>query len=301
MDLFFHPEVKAALQEGRPVVVLESTLITHGLPFPVNLDTAFGAEKVIREGGAVPATIAILEGRPCIGLSSKEIEALAERGDVLKASRRDLAVAMAQRRTASTTVAATMALACHAGISMFATGGIGGAHRGSEVSGDVSADLTELSQTSVAVVCSGAKSILDLPRTLEILETLSVPVLGYQTEDFPAFYLRGSGLPVSMAVSAPEEIAQFLRLHWSLSYSGVVVAQPLPESVALAREEWEEWLQEAEQDAKAQGIRGKKVTPFLLSRLADLSNGKTLIANRELIIANARLAAQIAVQRAECL
>jgi pseudouridine-5'-phosphate glycosidase len=281
-----------ALRAGRPVVALESTLIAHGLPWPINLDTARAAEQAVRDAGAVPATLAVLAGRPTIGLTDLEIEALAQDKNVYKASRRDLAVAVAQGRTAATTVAATMALAHLAGLRVFATGGIGGAH---PEAWDLSADLTELARTPVAVVCSGAKSILDLPRTLELLETLGVPVLGYGTDEFPAFYLRTSGEPVTARVDTPAAAADVVRAHWELGGGGVVISQPLPADVALVPEEWDVALHHAQRLAAEQGVRGKEVTPFLLARLAEITGGKSLRANQALIVANARLAALVAM------
>jgi pseudouridine-5'-phosphate glycosidase len=287
------PEVRDALRAGLPVVALESTLIAHGLPWPVNLATARQAEAAARAEGAVPATIAVLEGRPTVGLGDAELEALAQAKEVLKASRRDLAVAVAQRRTAATTVAATMALAHRAGVRVFATGGIGGAHRDARQPWDISADLTELARTPVAVVCAGAKSILDLPRTLEILETLGVPVVGYGTSEFPAFYVHSSGEPVSARVETPGQAAALLAAHWGMGGAGVVLALPLPPEQALPAAEFERAWVEAERSAAA--VRGSAVTPFLLARLAELTGGKTLHINQALIVANARLAARVAV------
>jgi pseudouridine-5'-phosphate glycosidase len=289
-----HPEVAAALQASQPVVALESTLIAHGLPWPLNLETARAAEAAVRAADAVPATIAVYQGRPTIGLQPEQLEGLARSRDVLKASRRDLALAVARGLTAATTVAGTMFLAHQAGIRLFATGGIGGAHRGADFAWDISADLTELARTPVAVVCTGAKSMLDLPRTLEILETLAVPVVGYSTDDFPAFYVRSSGQPVSARADTPQEVAALLAAHWQLGGAGVVVAQPVPPDVALEAAEIDQALAQAEMDAAAAGLRGKTLTPFLLGRLADLTHGKTLRANQVLVQANARLAAQVA-------
>jgi pseudouridine-5'-phosphate glycosidase len=291
--------VAAALAAGRPVVALESTLIAHGLPRPLNLETALAAEAAVRAGGAVPATIAVWHGRPAVGLGRAELEALAQGGDVLKASRRDLAAAVAGGRTAATTVAATMFLAHQAGIRLFATGGIGGAHRGDGRPWDVSADLGELARTPVAVVCAGAKSILDIPRTLEILETEGVPVLGFGTEDFPAFYLHSSGEAVSSRVDTPGQAAALLAAHWQMGGAGVVLAQSLAEEVALEPGEFAAALARAEQLAEAAGVRGPALTPFLLARLAEITQGKTLRANRALVLANARLAAQVAGALAE--
>jgi pseudouridine-5'-phosphate glycosidase len=290
--LAIRPDIAAALVNRKPVVALESTLIAHGLPWPVNVETARTAEQAVRAHGAVPATVAVLEGQLTIGLTDAEIEALANDPNVLKASRRDLGIAVAQQRTAATTVAATMALAHHAGIRVFATGGIGGAHR---ETWDLSADLVELARTPVAVVCAGAKSILDVARTLELLETLGVPVLGFGTNTFPAFYLTGSGEPVTARVDTPTEAAAVARAHWDLGGGGMIIALPLPADVGLDPAEWEAALREAERLAAQRGVRGKEVTPFLLARVAEITGGKTLAANRALVVANAALAAQIAV------
>jgi len=291
-----HPEVAAALAERRPVVALESTLIAHGLPWPLNVETARAAEQAIREEAAVPATIAVWEGRPTIGLTDEQMEALGTERGVLKASRRDLASAIATGRTAATTVAATMALAHRAGIRLFATGGIGGVHRDSAQTGDVSADLSELARTPVAVVCAGAKNILDLPRTLEMLETLSVPVVGYRTVEFPAFYLRSSGERVSISLDTPEDVASLLSAHWALGGAGVVGAQPVAAEAALAMQDWEKAMAEAERLAAAGNVRGKDLTPYLLACIAEFTEGRSLRTNQALVIANARLAAQVARQ-----
>ncbi|HMC66991.1 MAG TPA: pseudouridine-5'-phosphate glycosidase [Gemmataceae bacterium] len=288
------PEIADAIQTGRPVVALESTLIAHGLPWPLNLDTASAAEAAIRGEGAVPATIAVWHGRPTVGLNAEELETLAQSHDVLKAARRDLATAIVQKRTAATTVSGTMFLAHSAGIRVLATGGIGGVHRGAEGSWDISADLVELSRTPVAVVCAGAKSILDVPRTLELLETLGVPVIGYGTGEFPAFYLRSSGLPVPARADTPEQAAAIIGAHRNLNGAGVVLAQPVLDDVALEPAEFEAALRQAESQAAAAGIRGKEVTPYLLAHLAEITQGKTLRANMALIVANAQLAARLA-------
>lgn len=299
--LDLRPEVAIALREGRPVVALESTLIAHGLPWPLNLETARQAEAAVRSAGAVPATIAVMRGSPTVGLTDAELEALAHEGEVRKASRRDLAAAVAQHATAATTVAATMFLAHQAGIRLFATGGIGGAHRETGQPWDISADLIELSRTPVAVVCAGAKSILDIPRTMEILETQGVPVVGFGTDWFPAFYLHSSGEPVSARVDTTAEAAHLLRAHWSMAGAGVVVAQPIAEDAALEPHEFAEALTQAEQRTVHAGIQGGALTPYLLARLAEITEGKTLHANQALIVANARLAAQIAqALLAEC-
>jgi pseudouridine-5'-phosphate glycosidase len=287
-------EVRAALEVRRPLVALESTLIAHGLPWPTNLDTANAAERAVRQAGAVPATIAVWEGTPTVGLFAKQVAELAQMKGVLKASRRDLAAAVASGRTAATTVAATMFLAHRAGIRVFATGGIGGVHRDAGTSFDVSADLGELARTPVLVVCAGAKSILDLPRTLEVLETLGVPVIGLRTHHFPAFYARDSGLPVSSTVDTPEEAARLFAAHAQMGGGGAILAQPVDEEFALGADEIERAIARAEMEAKAQFIRGGALTPFLLARLAELTEGRSLTANRALIVANARLAAEVA-------
>jgi pseudouridine-5'-phosphate glycosidase len=288
------PQVATALRDGRPVVALESTLIAHGLPWPINVEAARAAEGAVRDAGAVPATIAVLNGRPTVGLDEGQIATLGRPGAaVRKASRRDLAAAIAQGATAATTVSATMLLAQRAGIRVFATGGIGGVHPAAAGHPlDVSADLTELARTPVAVVCAGAKSILDLPATLEVLESYGVPVVGYGSDTFPAFYLHSSGLPVSARVDTPGEAARLLQCHWDLQGAGVVLAQPPP--VALEPDELAGALRQAEDMAVREGVRGPALTPFLLARLADLTAGKTLKVNAELIVANARLAALVA-------
>ncbi len=299
-NLAVRPEVAEAVEVGQAVVALESTLIVHGLPWPLNLETAQAAEAAVRDEGAVPATIAVVRGRPTVGLSEAELEELARtrQQDVLKASRRDLAIAVAQKRTASTTVAATMFLAHQAGIRLFATGGIGGAHRESNP-WDISADLIELGRTPVAVVCAGAKSILDIPRTLEILETQGVPVVGYGTDEFPAFYVRTSGEAVTARVDTAAEAAHLLAAHWRLGGSGVVLAQPVVDQVALEPDEFTVALSAAERQAVGIGVRGKELTPFLLGRLAEITHGQTLRANHVLVISNARLAALVALALAE--
>jgi pseudouridine-5'-phosphate glycosidase len=299
--LLLHPEIEAALADRRPVVALESTLIAHGLPWPVNLDTARAAEEAVRAAGAVPATIAVLAGRPTIGLTPAQLERLGREGNVRKAGRRDLAAAVAQKADAATTVSATMALAHRAGIAVFATGGIGGVHRGSPW--DVSADLLELARTPVLVVCAGAKSILDLPATLEVLETQGVPVLGYRTDTFPAFYLTSSGLPVSARVESAEEAAEVAARHWQLGGAGLALACPLPPEAALQEQEFAGALRRAEELAEQSGVRGPALTPFLLARVAELTEGRSLRANQVLIVANARLAGEVAAalgERAIC-
>jgi pseudouridine-5'-phosphate glycosidase len=287
------PDVAEAVRTGRPVVALESTLIAHGLPWPLNLETAREAEAAVRGAGAVPATIAVWKGRPTIGLTDQELEELSRNKDVIKASRRDLAVAVAHKRTAATTVAATMFLAHQVGIRLFATGGIGGVHREAHP-WDISADLVELSRTPVAVVCAGAKSILDIPRTLEFLETHGVPVIGFGSDEFPAFYVRSSGEPVTSRVDSPQKAADVLAAHWGLGGAGVVLAQPVVDQVALEPDEFTVALTTAERQAVGVGVRGRELTPFLLGRLAEITQGQTLRANHSLVIANARLAAEVA-------
>jgi pseudouridine-5'-phosphate glycosidase len=294
LQLDIRPEVSAALQARRPVVALESTLIAHGLPWPANLETARQAESAVRAEGAVPATVAIWEGRPVIGLDAAQLEQLARQQEVRKASSRDLAAAIVQKAFAATTVAATMVLAQRAGLRVFATGGIGGVHPVATPGFDISADVLELARTPVAVVCAGAKGILDLAATLEMLETMSVPVVGYGTDEFPAFLLASSGLPVSARVDSPEEAAALCQAHWKLGGAGIVLAQPLPTETALEPEDFHKALVRAESQARAQGVRGPALTPFLLARLAELTGGRTLRANQALIMANARLAARVA-------
>jgi pseudouridine-5'-phosphate glycosidase len=294
LQLDIRPEVSAALAEQRPVVALESTLIAHGLPWPANLETARQAEAAVRAEGAVPATVAIWQGRPIVGLDAGQLEQLARQPEVRKASSRDLAAAIVQKAFAATTVAATMVLAQRAGLRVFATGGIGGVHPVSGSGFDISADVLELARTPVAVVCAGAKGILDLAATLEMLETMSVPVVGYGTEEFPAFLLASSGLPVSARVNSPEEAAALCAAHWNLGGSGIVLAQPLAAETALEPADFHRALVRAESQARAEGVRGPALTPFLLAHLAELTEGRTLRANQALIVANARLAARIA-------
>jgi pseudouridine-5'-phosphate glycosidase len=291
--LDIRPEIETALKESRPIVALESTLISHGLPWPVNLETAQAAEKVIREVGVVPATIAVLRGRPTIGINDSELEKLALGEGIHKASRRDLGAAIAMGRTAATTVAATMFLAHQAGIRVIATGGIGGAHPPPANAWDISADLLELARTPVAVVCSGAKTIVDIPRTMEILETISVPVIGFATDNFPAFYVRSSGLTVNCRVNSPEEAAQVCKSHWKLGGAGLVIAQPAPAEFTLDAGELDNVISEAEKQALKSNVRGPELTPFLLKLMANLTGGKTLKANQALVLENARLAARM--------
>ena len=289
--------VQSALAAGRPVVALESTLIAHGLPWPLNVETARESEAAVRAAGATPATIAVLDGVPTVGLTDTQLQDVARLPEVRKASRRDLGAAVALKHNAATTVSATMALAHAAGIRVFATGGLGGAHREGDPF-DVSADLAELARTPVLVVCAGAKSILHLPRTLEVLETCGVPVAGYRTDAFPTFYVRdhGPALPISARVDSPQDAAALFEAHVRMGGGGVVLAQPCPEKVAIPAAEFEVWRADAEQEVRAQGVSGARVTPFLLARIAARSGGRALAANRALIVANARLAAEVAAR-----
>jgi pseudouridine-5'-phosphate glycosidase len=289
-------EVRDALSDRRPVVALESTIISHGMPYPANVETARRVEARVREHGAVPATIALIDGALCVGLDAALLERIGRSDAVGKASSRDLAAVMASGGSAGTTVAATMWIAAMAGIAVFATGGVGGVHRGAEATFDISADLTELAHTPVAVVCAGVKSILDIPKTLEVLETQRVPVLGYRTTQFPAFFSRGSGESVEHRCDSAEAIARVIHLHRAIGLrSGVLVANPLPEADALGAEAIEATIAEACDDAANRGIAGKALTPFLLARINELSAGRSLAANVALILNNAALAADIAV------
>jgi pseudouridine-5'-phosphate glycosidase len=293
------PEVAAALAACRPVVALESTIITHGMPWPDNLRTAQAVEAVVREAGALPATIAVLDGVPRVGLSAGQLEDLAGRRDAAKASRRDLAACVARGRTAGTTVAATMWLAARAGIAVFATGGIGGVHRGAEGTFDISADLLELARSRVAVICAGAKSILDIPKTLEVLETQGVAVIGYGTDAFPAFYARDSGERLEHRCDTPRELAALIAAHRALDLpGGMLIANPVPERHALAAADIDASIAAAVADAAARGIAGKAVTPFLLARIVELTGGRSLEANIALIRNNAALAARVAAELA---
>lgn len=290
------PEVKAALDEGRPVVALESTIISHGMPYPKNVETALLVEQTIRDNGAVPATIAVIGGRLKAGLSHKEIEYLGKTGrGVAKASRRDLPALVARGADGATTVTTTMIIAHMAGINVFATGGIGGVHRGAETTMDISADLEELGRTPVAVVCAGAKSILDLGLTLEYLETKGVPVYGYQTLELPAFYTRTSGFQVDCRMDTPEEVAAALRASFALGMgNGSLIVNPIPEKDSMDPTYINQVIQDAVEEANRQGIHGKAITPFLLGRIKDITGGKSLESNIALVYNNARLAAQIA-------
>lgn len=292
------PEVAAAVAAGKPVVALESTIISHGMPYPQNVETALKVEQIIRDNGAVPATIAILGGRLKAGLTAEEIEYLGKKGqDVTKASRRDLAVLVSRKADGATTVTTTMMIAHMAGIQVFATGGIGGVHRGAETTMDISADLEELASTPVMVVCAGAKSILDLGLTLEYLETHGVPVLGYGTKELPAFYTRKSGFEVDYRVDTPAELAAAFRASLDLGLrGGMLVTNPIPEEFAMDHEVINRAIDEAVAQANTQGIHGKATTPFLLAKVKELTGGDSLDSNIQLVFNNARLAAQTAAE-----
>ncbi|MGO9413246.1 MAG: pseudouridine-5'-phosphate glycosidase [Spirochaetia bacterium] len=292
-------EVAEALSAAKPVLAFESTIISHGMPYPRNVETALEAERIARAAGVVPATVAVLDGKIVVGLTGAQLERLAKEKDVLKVSRRDMAWALAARRTGATTVSATMLAAARAGISVFATGGIGGVHRGAQDTFDISADLAELASTSVLVVSAGAKAILDLPRTLEVLESLGVPVVGFGTSEFPAFYSRASGLPLQLRVDTPAQAADTLRAQRSLALpQGILVANPVPAEWEIPRQAMERWIEQALADLAARGVTGKSVTPFLLSRIVELSGGKSLETNVKLFHNNVRLGSAIASELA---
>jgi pseudouridine-5'-phosphate glycosidase len=289
------PEVAAARAAGKPIVALESTIISHGMPYPQNVQTAREVEQVIRDAGAVPATIAIIDGRICIGLADDQLELLGQSKDALKVSRRDLAYVLATKKLGATTVAATMICAKLAGIEVFVTGGIGGVHRGAETSFDISADLQELAQTSVAVVCAGVKSILDIGLTLEYLETHGVPVVSVGQAAFPAFFTRDSGFRADFQLDTPEEQARFIRTKWQLGLEGgVVVSNPVPEVSAMKNEEIDAIIAQALREADEQGVKGKLVTPFLLARIKELTGGRSLVTNIALVKHNALVGAKLA-------
>jgi len=292
------PEIKTALENNEPVVALESTIISHGMPYPKNVETANEVEETVRENGAIPATIAILDGRLKVGLTPEELEYLGRSGQsVIKASRRDIAFVVSRGENGATTVAATMIIAARAGIKLFATGGIGGVHRGGENSMDVSADLDELSRTNVAVVCAGMKSILDIGRSLEYLETMGVPVVGFRTDMVPAFYARSSGYPVDYRVEEPSEVAKALMSKYDLGIDGsVLITNPVPEKYALAPEDIDTTIEQALEEMDRRGITGKETTPFLLARIAEQTDGESLHTNIKLVLNNASVAAKIAVE-----
>ena len=295
------PEVRAALDAGKPVVALESTIISHGMPYPQNVETALNVERIVRENGAVPATIAVIGGRLKAGLSQAEIEFLGKKGyDVTKVSRRDLPVVVARGMDGATTVATTMIIAAMAGIGVFATGGVGGVHRGAETTMDISADLEELAMTPVMVVCAGAKSILDLGLTLEYLETKGVPVIGYQTEELPAFYTRKSGFGVDYRLDTPQELAAAFAAQRALGFKGgMLVTNPIPEEYSMDPDEINGVIARAVEEARAPGIHGKATTPFLLAKIKDITGGDSLAANIRLVYNNAALAARTAAALCE--
>lgn len=289
------PEIQAALDQNKPVVALESTILSHGMPYPENVEFAAEVEKVVRAEGAVPATTALIDGRIKVGLSPEELQVMCRAENVGKVSRRDMATYLAMKKNGATTVATTMICANMAGIKVFATGGIGGVHRGGEVTMDVSADLQELKQTSVAVVCAGAKQILDIGRTLEYLETMGVPVLGNGTSDFPAFYCRKSGFGVDYAAKDEAEIASIAKTKWDLGLAGgVLVGNPIPEEYALDFDYMEGVINQALAEADEKGIRGKEITPFLLAKIKEITKGVSFASNVQLAYNNARVAAKIA-------
>lgn len=294
--LLFRPDIKDALAVNKPVVALESTIITHGMPYPANLETAGDVEQTIRDCGAIPATVAVINGHIKVGLETDEMEELARREDVMKLSRADLAMAVARSANGSTTVAATMIIARLAGIPVFATGGIGGVHRGASSTFDISADLQELSRTNVTVVCAGAKAILDLPKTLEVLETLGVPVFAYRQDNLPAFWSRNSSLRAPLRADSVGEIVHFIKTRASLRIDGgVLIANPVPAEFEINADEMAEHIEQATSEAQTAGISGKSVTPWLLARITELTQGRSLTTNRKLIINNAALAAELAI------
>jgi pseudouridine-5'-phosphate glycosidase len=293
--LLIHPEVASALKEGRAVVALESTIISHGMPWPQNVATAREVENIVRENGAVPATIAILDGKCCVGLNDEQLEYLGQTQGVWKVSLRDMPYVISQKLPGATTVAATMRIASMAGIKIFVTGGIGGVHRGAESSMDISADLTEMAHTNVAVLSAGVKSILDIGLTLEYLETLGIPVVTYGQDAFPSFYSQESGYTSPLRLDRPEEIAALLKAKWDLRLEGsVLIANPVPKAMEVPHAKMETTILEALKEAESQGIKGKLVTPFLLKRIAELSGGESLAANIALIKNNAALGGRIA-------
>lgn len=293
----FSEEVKEAITHKRPLVALESTIITHGMPYPDNVKTALVVEEIIRKNGVTPATIALIDGIIRVGLSENEIKDFARKEDVVKTSRRDLPIIITKQLNGATTVAGTMIIANLVGIKVFVTGGIGGVHRGATETMDISADLIELAKTDVAVICAGAKSILDIGLTLEYLETNGVPVIGYQTEKFPAFYSRDSGFNVDYRIDTPKEIAEIINLKWKMGLNGgVVIANPIPDVYAVDIEYINNYIETAIQEAKEHNITGKSVTPYLLDKIKKMTGGKSLDANIELIKNNALLGAKIAIE-----
>lgn len=297
--LEIHPEVQKALEEGKPVVALESTIISHGMPYPKNIEMAQNVSRIVRENGAIPATIAIINGVLKVGLTKEEIEFLGTSKDVVKASRRDLPFVISKKLNGATTVATTMILADLAGVRVFATGGIGGVHRGAQETFDISADLQELANTNVAVICAGAKSILDIGLTLEYLETNGVPVIGFGTDEFPAFYTRKSGFSVDYRVDSSLEVAEALKAKWDLNLKGgMVIGNPIPEQFEMDYDTITNAIETALREADENNITGKKVTPFLLDKVKTITAGQSLASNIELVYNNAKVAAQIATDLA---
>ena len=294
------PEIQEALAAGKPVVALESTILSHGMPYPQNVEFAHKVEEIVRAEGAIPATTAIMGGKLKVGLNADELLVMCKAEGVGKVSRRDVAVYLATGMTGATTVATTMIIASMAGIRFFATGGIGGVHRGAEKTMDISADLQELANTKVAVVCAGAKSLLDIPKTLEYLETMGVPVLGMGTEDFPAFYCRSSGCKADARIDTPAEMAAILKTKWDLGLKGgVVIGNPIPEQYELDYNEMEAVINRALDAAKAEGVHGKDTTPFLLAHIKDYTEGVSFASNLQLAYNNARVASRIAIELAK--
>ena len=294
-----NPVIKKALEEGKPVVALESTIISHGMPYPKNVETALKVEQTIRDNGALPATIGIIDGVAIVGMTPEEIEEFGKRKGILKASRRDLPVIYAKKLWAATTVASTMIIAAQAGIEIFVTGGIGGVHRGAQETMDISADLQELAKTNVSVVCAGAKAILDLPLTMEYLETMGVPVLGYKTKELPAFYTPHSGLNVDYEVDTYEEFASIIKEKRNNNLQGgVLITNPIPEQYAMDAKIINDAIEEALKRANEQGIKGKESTPFLLKTIVELTGGDSLESNIALVLNNAKLGANIAKELA---
>ncbi|MEW9121102.1 MAG: pseudouridine-5'-phosphate glycosidase [Thermotaleaceae bacterium] len=293
--LQIHPEVQAALSANKPVVALESTIISHGMPYPQNIETAKQVEAIIRENGAIPATIGILNGKMKVGLTEEELNYMGKGTDILKVSRRDLPFVLAKKYNGATTVASTMIIAALAGIKVFATGGIGGVHRGAQETFDISADLMELAHTNVAVVCAGAKSILDIGLTLEYLETHGVPVVGFESDDFPAFFTRKSGFSVDYRVDSAMELAQAMKAKWDLNLQGgLVIGNPIPKDYEMDNTIIDKAILDALHEAEELDIKGKEITPFLLSRIKSITEGKSLDANIQLVFHNAKIGAQIA-------
>lgn len=295
MMIRINPEVEKALKENKPVVALESTIISHGMPYPQNVKTALEVEAILRERGVVPATIGIIDGVGIVGMTAEEIEEFGKRQGIVKVSRRDLPVIMAKKMWGATTVATTMIFAAKAGIEVFVTGGIGGVHRGAQQTFDISADLQELANTDVSVVCAGAKAILDLPLTLEYLETFGVPVLGYKTDELAAFYTRLSGLKVDYQMDSEKEIAEAIVAKREMGLNGgVLITNPIPEEYAMDKEIMDKAIDKAIQEMDAQGIHGKESTPFLLAKIKEITDGKSLDSNIQLVFNNARVGAEIA-------